>query len=362
VQGSDNPSRSFPQGVTVIPPGLLAFVLATAVLEVSRDGFRSFAFTVQGSLTVLHRSLKLPSNCIDRIRWVHIGRLRDLLRQELMTEEAKHPADTPWRQAPPLLANSEVEICARSLMRVVPHDDGAMQEVAQSDKGFDDRPGDLRKWTVDLDIGDENWVGPEAFRPFAAWTDLEARRQLVEERKGCSFGGIPRASAVDRQERRRNPREDTEGAKLPPLQRRRSKPRSRPRSGLRSRPRSRGRSRRRSVRASRRIADPGRRDDRREVRRDDRRDERRDERREDRRDERRDERQDDRRDERKDERRDSDISRLLEASGSNSSGKRPPLRNPRDLLLVPREGRRRSRSRSRRDSDRIDSRRKRRGR
>lgn len=186
VVGGGSPSTAFPTGVTVLAPGHLAFVLVSANIEVTRHGFRRFGFATNGSVTALHRTLELPAGCVDKIRWMHIGRLRAALRAELEVPEPKPPDGTPWRSlAPALLGNSEVADLARMLFEAVPTQDGG--EEAFADPTFDPDPMEALRWTVDLD--GTRTEGPDAFRPLANWDELKTRREELVKRGGRTLEG-----------------------------------------------------------------------------------------------------------------------------------------------------------------------------
>ena len=105
MQGGESSKHTFPSGVTVLAPGHVAFVLATARMGSTKEGFQRFAFTTTGSLAVLHRCVNLPMGCVDSQRWELIADLRDALRRQLEAE----PADAAegWRGAGPVLGDTE---------------------------------------------------------------------------------------------------------------------------------------------------------------------------------------------------------------------------------------------------------------
>jgi len=184
-----------------LAPGHIAFILVTAKIQKEKNGFRSFGFLCNGSVTILHRCLSLPPACINGERWELMSRLRAAVRAEL--EVAEQPPDdgAPWRSlAPSLLGNSGVEELARALFSKVPHGDDEKTPI-KTDEKYDRDPLEALRWTVELEgpaVATNGQGGPEAFAPLAKWSDLMTRRSAL-----ITMGG----RKVEAEERKRGKEE-----------------------------------------------------------------------------------------------------------------------------------------------------------
>ncbi|CAE8600625.1 unnamed protein product, partial [Polarella glacialis] len=197
VRGGDQPNRNFPEGVTTLASGHIAFVLATASLDLSQLGLRRFGFTTTGSFAIFHRCVELPPGCVDKARWEKIRALRAALRAELEVSEAD-AGDAKWRSAAPVIWDSGVMKRAWELHQAIPHADGSPE--ANLDDQYDPCPATLAHATVDLQT-DAQVFGLQALKPFADWPTLISRRNIIVEKQRT--GMMPKVpDAV-----RRNPRE-----------------------------------------------------------------------------------------------------------------------------------------------------------
>eukprot|EP00930_Biecheleria_cincta_P045190 TRINITY_DN31156_c0_g1_i1.p1 TRINITY_DN31156_c0_g1~~TRINITY_DN31156_c0_g1_i1.p1 ORF type:complete len:1684 (+),score=300.69 TRINITY_DN31156_c0_g1_i1:465-5054(+) len=181
VRGGEQPNRTFPEGVTTLAAGHIAFVLACGNLEMSQLGLRRFGFTLSGAFAVLHRCVDIPAGCVDKTRWEKIRALRDALQGELKMEEACQEQGSSWEKDPPLLYDSPVMKCAWELFQAVPHDDDGPDATLAED--YDTMVHKLAHATVNLEA-DSSQGGDsvfEALRPLADWSTLVARRNQLDE-------------------------------------------------------------------------------------------------------------------------------------------------------------------------------------
>jgi len=210
IHGGEVKGKAFPTGVTFLSAGHIGFVLATANLQGAKLGLRRFGFTSLGALAILHRSVRLPSGCLDKLRWEHISRLRDALRAEMVAPE-EHWSKTggTWTKEATVIKDSPVEACARALFEVVPTErldgGGVLSEgvgveavpVAEEDS-MNPCVTELVAWTVDLSAspgratssssGQAKGAGDTpvvAFAPLAPWSELRNRCEQLT--KGASL-------------------------------------------------------------------------------------------------------------------------------------------------------------------------------
>eukprot|EP00435_Cladocopium_sp_Y103_P059752 s420_g21.t1 len=76
VRGGHGPTNCYPESVTCLSPGHIAFVLSTTKLDLTRTQLRRFGFTTRGELAVLHRCVDLPSGCLYGAAWERVRLLR----------------------------------------------------------------------------------------------------------------------------------------------------------------------------------------------------------------------------------------------------------------------------------------------
>ncbi|CAK9007158.1 Probable ATP-dependent RNA helicase spindle-E [Durusdinium trenchii] len=176
VRGGQGPTNSYPEAVTVLSPGHIAFVLSTCKMETSKLGLRRFGFTTSGELAVLHRCVNLPSGCLYGAVWEKVRALREALRQELKFEMPSK--DTP------VLYDSDVTDLTWDLFQAVA---GPMKgEEATLALDRDGVQSVLSNTTVNL-LKQELPIGvvPEAFLPVAEWPTLVQRRQELVNKINC---------------------------------------------------------------------------------------------------------------------------------------------------------------------------------
>jgi len=175
AHGSEVPGRVFPTGVTLLTPGHIAFVLATVVMKTASFGLRSIGFTTSGALAILHRSISLPTRCVDSARWELICQLRYALRCALAVPDLPKSS---WLRgsAGTLLADSAVEPIVRRLFEALPLDRGA--DTAKPDE---ENPSvaTLAAKVVNLAAHDLQ-DGPAAFWPLATWDEVNRRRHAID--------------------------------------------------------------------------------------------------------------------------------------------------------------------------------------
>eukprot|EP00930_Biecheleria_cincta_P046744 TRINITY_DN32280_c0_g1_i1.p1 TRINITY_DN32280_c0_g1~~TRINITY_DN32280_c0_g1_i1.p1 ORF type:complete len:1630 (+),score=254.37 TRINITY_DN32280_c0_g1_i1:68-4957(+) len=184
--GGEISGRIFPSGVTVLAPGHVAFILATAMLKKTPLGLRTIALTTTGSLAILHRSITLPSGVINPKRWELICELRSALQSALAIRET---SQNTWLhgRAGTLLRDSPVESIVRKLFDLLPCSHG-------SDEACPDEPHPsvptLASTLVELAATDSNG-GPLAFSPLASWSELKRRRQTISESAWTAAPAMP---------------------------------------------------------------------------------------------------------------------------------------------------------------------------
>ncbi|CAJ1360904.1 unnamed protein product, partial [Effrenium voratum] len=162
VRGGLSPTNAYPEGVTCLGPGHLAFVLSTAKLELTRK-LRRFGFTTAGGLAVLHRCVDLPTGCLYGSVWAKVRHLRQALLDELQWEMRSKEV--------PVLYNSSVADIAWDLFQAIPT---APQEATLSEKdGVLDYLADA---TVNLlEVEPSAGQVHQAFLPVADWNTLVKR-------------------------------------------------------------------------------------------------------------------------------------------------------------------------------------------
>lgn len=147
----------FPQGVTVLAPGHLAFVIATVGMDLS-GGKARLGFSKEGWLAVRHRFVQLPDECLDAARWEKIEALRSALRSQLQVFGS--------------IRDSDCAIAAHALLEAVPHQDEAPQARLQVGRAFPDAVVSMAQEANQT----EHLSSTSAFLPLAAWSTIVSRR------------------------------------------------------------------------------------------------------------------------------------------------------------------------------------------
>jgi len=162
----------FPDNVTVLPAGHIAFIIASAKHE-SKNNFEKFGFTVDGSLAIGHRCVDLPKNSVDSRRWKLIVTLRDTIRHELASSLDK--SNEWWvRGSKLLLWDTPVEDAARKLHANVNRRDAILESTRVAS------PMELQFTTVSLATGHgQEKHRLSAFQALPSWSDIEQRRDEV---------------------------------------------------------------------------------------------------------------------------------------------------------------------------------------
>ena len=168
VRGGAAPTNCYPEAVTCLSPGHIAFVLSTTKLDLTKSQLRRFGFTTRGELAVLHRCVDLPPGCLYGSAWEKIRALRQALQKELQFEMPSK--DTP------VLYDSDVSWLAKDLFEAVP----IKAQEANLNLDRDCSLGFLSNTTVNL-LQEELPTGAvhEAFLPVADWKTLVERRQAL---------------------------------------------------------------------------------------------------------------------------------------------------------------------------------------
>jgi len=173
MRGGDDLTRIYPEGVTLLAPGHLLFVLATAAIGEVQSGLHQFGFTMDGSIGILRKGINLPDKCFSPERWELVRKLREEIREQLTAVPPDTDTSVEWMRSGDrvLLRDTPVEALVRELL---PAAEGS------SDTAMERREPVLNTSVVSL-VGSESDV--HALQPLASWKQLLARSEEQMKRK-----------------------------------------------------------------------------------------------------------------------------------------------------------------------------------
>jgi len=168
VQGSEQPGRVFPVGVTLVPASHMAFVLATAKLDSTEGGMRRFGVTEDNVLTIFGRAIALPSGCLTKPWWDRICTLRNAIRREIAATHRWGPAakGPSAGAAPPVLADvMDVSEGVWQLLTLAADFDGQEATASASDPN----------WAATIPAEGQG-QGPTGMQALASWEEVKSRK------------------------------------------------------------------------------------------------------------------------------------------------------------------------------------------